>query len=409
LQFPAAGLTCWRQLLLLIAEDEENTKRHMLMTYYRKVFVRCLIIALGCFLCRPTWAQVRTSSPNDRARYLATMPVSDGSPLKALESLPAYQEQSKLLSDQWQHLEKKRWNSLSAWAATEVTPHINAGLPVFYMFGGPDFVNVYLIYPDAPQFVLCGLEPVGSVPPLESMSTEDLEAGLRGIHASLEPMFRMGFFVTKDMIEALRHGDVYGVLPVLYVSLARTGNSITSVEYLKLSEAGKLTGVPEDSKNRDGVKGVKITFTHAGASASQELYYFREDVSDKALGHDNRFLNYLNALGPGNTYLKAASYLMHLKDFTLIRDFLLSRSASILQDDSGIPYRYFLTESWHVTLYGNYTKTIKDFKWAFQDDLQKAYQSSSEVKPMPFKTGYGTREYQNLLFATRAEKKSPRP
>lgn len=393
----------------MVAEDEEDTKRHMSMTYSRRVSVRFLIIALGCLLCRPAWAQVRASTLDDRARYLAALPVSDGSPLKPLERLPAYQEQSKLLSAQWQRVQQKRWSSLSAWAATEVRPHINAGSPVFYMFSGPDFLNVYLIYPGAPRFVLCGLEPVGSVPPLEGMATENIETALRSVHASLQPALHLGFFVTSDMSGALRHGEVYGVLPLLYVFLARTANAITSVEYLKLSETGKLAGVPEDSKERDGVKGVKITFTHAGASASQELYYFREDVSDKALRRDDRFLRYLSALGPGNSYLKAASYLMHAKEFTLIRDFLLSRSASILQDDSGIPYRYFLTGGWQVSLYGNYTKPISDFKWALQEDLQKAYHTPGQVKPMPFRTGYGTRENANLLFATRAVMKLQGP
>lgn len=387
----------------------EKTKQHMSITYFRKVFVRFVIVALGCLLCGPAWAQVRASTLNDRARYLAAMPVSSGSPLKALEGLPAYQEQSRLLSAQWQRIQQQRWSSLSAWSATQVRPHVNAGSPMFYMFGGPDFLNAYLVYPGASQYVLCGLEPVGRVPPLEDMPPEDVETALRNVRASLQSPLHLNFFVTSEMRGALRHGEVNGVLPLLYVFLARTANAITSVEYLRISETGKLTGVPEDSKERDGVKGVKITFTHAGVSASQEVYYFCEDVSDKALSRDDRFLHYLNALGPGNSYLKAASYLMHAKDFTLIRDFLLSRSASILQDDSGIPYRYFLTGGWHVTLYGNYTKPISDFKWAFQEDLMKAYHTPGEAKPMPFRTGYGTRENANLLFATRAVMKPQSP
>jgi hypothetical protein len=334
------------------------------------------------------------------------MPVAGGSPLKALEGLPAYQEQSRLFSAQWQDIQKKRWNSLSSWAAAEIRPHINAALPVFYTFGGPDFLNAYLIYPGASQYVLCGLEPVGRVPALEQMTRENIESALRGVHASIQPALHLNFFVTRTMSGSLRHGEIYGLLPVLYVFLARTDNAIVNVEYLKLDETGKLTEIPEDSNERDGVKGVKITFIHDGASAAQALYYFREDVSDKALSRDNRFLSYLGSLGQGNSYLKAASYLMHTKEFTLIRDFLLSRSSSILQDDSGIPYRYFRTGIWQVTLYVKFSKPISDFRWAMQDDLQKAYLAPGEVKPMPFRTGYGTRENANLLFAIRAPAKT---
>jgi len=384
----------------------EESKRVVPMTYVRRVFTLSFVVALNCFLCHSTWAQVSASSLNDRARFLAAMPVADGSPLKALEGLPAYQEQSKVLSAQWQDIQKKRWNNLSAWAAAEIEPHINPASPVFYMFGGPDILNAYLNYPGASKYILCGLEAVGRVPALEKMTRKDIESTLSGVHASIQPALDSSFFVTGEMSKSLRHGELYGLLQVFYVFLARTDNTIENVEYLKLDEKGKLTAIPEESTDRDGVRGVKITFTHAGASVSQELYYFREDVSDKALSRDNRFLSYLNALGEGNSYLKAASYLMHTKEFILIRDFLLSRSSSILQDDSGIPYRYFRTGTWQVTLYGSYSKPISGFRWAVQEDLQKAYLAPGEVRPMPFKTGYGTQENANLLFARRAPAKA---
>lgn len=327
------------------------------------------------------------------------MPVPDRSPLKALEQLPAFGDHGKLLSVQWQDVQKKRLSSLSAWSATEVKPHIKPDLPLFYMFGGPDFLSAYQVYPGAPQFILCGLEPVGRVPALEEMPKDGVESALNQLDSLLEPMLRQGFFITRVMDKTLRQGQVYGVLPLLYVFLARTGNQIVSVEYLKLSETGKLTAVPETLEDTSGVKGVKITFTGSEASGRQELYYFREDLSDKALSRDGRFLVYLGALGPANSYLKAASYLMHMKEFTTIREFLLAHSSSILQDDSGIPYRYFPTTTWTVTLYGKYTKPINDFPWGMQPDLQKAYQAAGAAKPMPFKTGYGTREDANLLFA----------
>ncbi len=357
-----------------------------------------------CFCGGQARPQNAPSTPNDRARYLAGLPVSNRSPLKEMEQYGAFAEESKFLAAQWQDVEKKRLNSLTTWSAEEVRPRINTGLPVLYMFGGPDFLNVHTIYPNAPQFILCGLEPVGKVPALERLPKEEVEQALTQLGVILEPPLRQGFFITKNMDKTLRQGEVYGVLPVLYVFLARGGNEISNVQYVKIAQTGKLSFEPEDTKTTDGIKGVKITFNAQEAAAPQELYYFKEDLSDEALNRDRRFLNYLETLRPGNTYLKAASYLMHMNTFTMIREFLLGHSASVLQDDSGIPYRYFLNPSWHVTLYGNYTKPITDFKWGDQPDLLKAYQIAGAARPMPFKTGYGTKEMANLLFAVRAAK-----
>jgi len=41
------------------------------------------------------------------------------------------------------------------------------------------------------------------------------------------------------------------------------------------------------------------------------------------------------------SYFKATSYMTHKAQFSMIRDQVLAKSDAILQDDSGIPYRFF--------------------------------------------------------------------
>ena len=101
------------------------------------------------------------------------------------------------------------------------------------------------------------------------------------------------------------------------------------------------------------------------------------------------------------TYLKAASYLMHGKDFSMIRNVVFDKSKSILQDDSGIAYRYFDKTKWEIHLYGSYTRPGKEFSWINETDLAKAYTDPS-VKPVPFTLGYNWRtRHINLLYAVR--------
>ena len=69
--------------------------------------------------------------------------------------------------------------------------------------------------------------------------------------------------------------------------------------------------------------------------------------------------------------LKAASYLMHAKNFSQVRDFLLTHSKVILQDDSGIPCRFFDKHKWDIRYCGQYVGPIERFKKYPQPDLVK--------------------------------------
>src|SRR5262249_1386690 len=78
-----------------------------------------------------------------------------------------------------------------------------------------------------------------------------------------------------------------------------------------------------------------------------------------------------------NSLLKAASYLLHGGNFTVARDFLLRNSASILQDDSGIPVRYFAPVKWTLRFFGTYPGPIELFKNYYQPALRQFYEATS--------------------------------
>ncbi|MGA2263201.1 MAG: hypothetical protein ABSH28_17430 [Acidobacteriota bacterium] len=364
-------------------------------------------LALLTLAAHWAWGQARVSSPNDRARYLAAMPVPETSPLAKIEQFQAHEEQADFLAAEWQKIQTERWNAMTAWAATEVRPNIRTNAPLLYMFGGPDFLNAYILYPDASRYVLCGLETIGRVPPFESWPETKVSAVLRDLSSALKPALEQGFFVTKNIGGSLLKNEVYGVLPLIYVMVVRSGNEITDVQYVKLSESGEVIVLPGDDPVKEGARGVKINFVHKKGAAPQEMYYFRTDLSDAAIKGDKRFLNYLSTLGPANCYLKAAQYLMHQKEFSQIRELLLSQSSTILQDDSGIPYRSLDLKKWKISLYGNFIGPISEISWAVQPELKKAYAVPGAVKPLPFKYSYGSKEKANLLFATQATSKAP--
>jgi hypothetical protein len=97
------------------------------------------------------------------------------------------------------------------------------------------------------------------------------------------------------------------------------------------------------------------------------------------------------------TYIKSASYLMHKSYFSTIRNTILAKSIAILQDDSGIPYRFFNKSKWAIRLYGTYDGPIELFKDHMEEDLKAAYERGAQ--PLTVRLGYG--KQSNMLLATR--------
>jgi len=93
--------------------------------------------------------------------------------------------------------------------------------------------------------------------------------------------------------------------------------------------------------------------------------------------------------------------MLHRKEFSLIRNLVLENSGAVLQDDSGIPYRWFGSDLWKVQLYGDYDRPYGSFKYMEQADLRNAYKQPG-TKPLPMHVGYGYRKItSNLLLAKR--------
>src|SRR5208282_3604178 len=67
---------------------------------------------------------------------------------------------------------------------------------VLYMFSGPDFLYATSFFPNASTYILAGLEPVGSVPDLMSLSPSAVDEELRDLETSMSSLFNFSFFIT---------------------------------------------------------------------------------------------------------------------------------------------------------------------------------------------------------------------
>jgi len=297
----------------------------------------------------------------------------------------------------WQSTEQRQLPAIAGWAPDFLGAIYRDTGTMFYMFSGPDFLYAHALFANAHTYILCGTEPVGAVPDLDTIPPPELPATLANLRASLESVLNWSFFITKNMKVDLNRTQLSGTLPILYVFLARTGYTIESVTPVTVDRDGNLS-----DSGKGETAGARISMT-SSSGLSQILYYFCTDLSDDGIKAKPGFLRFCEKQGRGVSLLKAASYLMHEFGFSRVREFLLAQSDAIVQDDSGIPLRFFDDQNWTIRYCGRYVGPINVFKQYWQPDLAGAY-SRVFPSPLPFSFGYQWQPNRSdLMIATRLE------
>lgn len=347
-----------------------------------KLAVLLLVLASPAFALDPT--------PNDQARFLAGLP-QEGSPLAKLAARGEFNSHAKELDAAWADAEERQFRAIREWAPLSLPEAVSDTAPLLYVFSGPDFLHAYTFFPNASTYVLAAVEPVGLPPDVTKLSEGELGASLRNLRTTLNASLSFSFFITADMKKDLQATKLTGTLPVLYVFLARCGCFIQNVENVWLDAEGRVITDKETK-----TPGARITFL--GAKGQQQtLYYFAANIASWALKQDASFLRFCDGLGMMNGFTKSASYLMHLSEFSVIRDYLLQHCHTMTQDDSGIPWRDFPRDTWDVRAFGWYPGPITLFKQHFQPDLAD-YFRQNEVPAIPFGIGYQWRPKQSTLI-----------
>ncbi|WP_027525639.1 hypothetical protein [Bradyrhizobium sp. Ec3.3] len=334
-----------------------------------------------------------TVTADDTARFLAGMQPSAESPLVALTRDPSWQRHAKFFDGAFAQLEQRQLSKIRAWS------DVNLAAPrptMFYMFSGPDFLYADAFYSKASTYVLGALEPVGNVPDLTRVPRGAIAPALYNVERSLGSILSFSFFITKHMKVDLHANEVNGTLPILYVFLARSGKTIRNVEMISIDDKGGLH-VAGENAGPNATHGVRITFAGSDGEA-RTLYYFSTDLSNsgaRAAG----FLKFCETLGPGNSLLKSASYLLHAGNFTTVRDWLLANSATIIQDDSGVPLANYNARQWRFFPFGRYLGPIAEFPGRYQERYAELF---TRAQPIDFGIGYRWRMNEsNLLLSVK--------
>jgi hypothetical protein len=359
-------------------------------------------------ITKPSDSASKNQPFNEIAHFLAGIKdpnISDQFPQVSSKEWNTYSSEA---DSNWAKFYRRKLNPVNRWRIKEIPSAMDTTRTLFYPFSGPDFIFADAFFPRAEKIILFGLESPGNIPDPASWNEQNLKASLAVLNRSIDDVTSIGFFRTNDMKIDLESASINGVTPILMLFLARSGHSITDVIPGEMNSEGEFHSV-HTFQNFQGEKSygtaVQIMFTENKTGEQKSLIYFSADVSDKGLANNNGCRKFLQNI-PVNclTLIKSASYLMHLSGFSVTRKIILAKSRFILQDDSGIAYRFFKHDTWQIKLFGTYSRTIDLFKHKYQEDLKEAYDNEEKPGSVPFKIGYNVKFNEtNLLMAIRKD------
>ncbi|WP_321474265.1 hypothetical protein [uncultured Paludibaculum sp.] len=353
-------------------------------------------------------AHGRATSPDheadDAAHFLAGIPGREGSPYKALETQQAWIDHAKQMDEAWARFEKRRKVGMAAFQKSELTGAPVDGSPIWYPFSGGDALTMLTFFPGHTTYVMAALEPPGRVPKAAQLEQLDLAKELPLIANTLSSLLGKSFFVTREMDRQLRGQVTDGVAEPMLIILARMGYQINNHKYVQLDESGKL--IPRTLEEKRAAfgknRGLVLEIQRDGEDPAT-LTYISLNLDDAHMKDNQPFKTYVAGLGKSCTLLKSTSYMMHSDGFKAIRQMVLDDSALIVQDDSGVPWKYFTQDEWQVQLYGDYVSPFgRDFQFRTQKDLRAAYEENRKsVKPLNFRMGYGAGKVESNLQVAR--------
>jgi len=369
--------------------------------------VKAVALALSFFfvmapaVMAETPAATTAATADDNGKVLAGMPPSADSPLASFTKDGSWQQQAKRYDSAWSALDKRQLSKIKAWSTQYLPPRKPV---VFYFFSGPDFLYADAFYPGADTYILAALEPVGEIPDLTSMSKSQVVGGISRIESSLNTVMNYSFFITKKMRGELSGGRFGGTLPILYVFLERSGKTIRETTLVALDADGNVKPANDPSLPKNAPHGAKIVFSTGADGKPQTLYYFSTDLSNDGV-KTSGFLKFCDTFGMGDSFIKSASYLLHSDNFSTIRSYIVDHSDVVVEDDSGVPVRFFKPDDWQLLAFGNYVPPLGIFPHTYQPMLHDLYRKRAAA--LDFGIGYRWRPSEtNILLAIRGGSKT---
>jgi hypothetical protein len=339
----------------------------------------------------PVIEPVPTGGIHDRALLLAGMTVSEAyaaqPEIKSLLNRPYYMQHRMKMDAFWKSVEAQRISLIVPWRDQYIGQKVKNRTALYPLSGG-DILNFSLIYPQAERYVMIAMEKPGDIPDPAKLTDAQLRGGLISVQQMLGNIAQTGYFFSRLMNQYMNPEQygIHGTLPTVSVFLVRLGHTIESVEKTCVSDAGELT-VMIDRACR--LPGYRLRFRDGKTGLHKDLIYISARIEDSLFSPDTPEGKFFRSIGRSSVMLKAAVYLLHSPKYRQSAQYILDNADVVIQDDSGLPYRYFDRNQWDIELYGTFVAPphMSGIEYYPQPDLAQAFREKSG--PLPFEFGYG--------------------
>lgn len=302
---------------------------------------------------------------------------------------PVYEHYRTVQSKRWKDYEKGTLLPLQNWCQKNLPPDTKKSSgSVVYPFSGPDIGNLFYCFPNKKKYILMGLESPGIPARLEKKSSSEKARGILTITQAMRSNLEENFYYTNEMKGNISKNPIFtGTSHIILTYLGKMGWKVTGISFYKIDYNGAKVAIEEkDIKPNDWHS---IQFKLVDPKGNPKiLEYNQVDLADsRYLGKNSGVFLYLKNLGSYTVFLKAASFLLHLRNYRTLKDELMDRGDTIVMDDSGIPYQD-LKKNYNVRIFGEYKTMYYLFEEKFQPDLSQRFQREKPPK-IPFRFGYG--------------------
>jgi hypothetical protein len=341
---------------------------------------------------------------NNLSRFLAGLPVTRGSQFWPLTQSRRYKEYGKFMNNFWYRVERGTIQPILSWRTQNIPTQYRENT-VFYPLSGADFINMYLMFPDSPEYLMIALEKSGSIPNPIKLSERRLLIGLSAIKSVIHQYGYLNYFQSRIMKKEMVDISLTGTTPVILIFMARLNLRIINVENIGINDSGKIATIDERgliNGKKPQSSGVRIHFSPPSRGLIQNVVYLSMRLCNHIVSYNSSTGRFLNSYNNMKTIMKSAVYLLHMKQYREVKDFVIRKSAIIVQDDSGVPYEDFAKTYWDIKLYGVYRPfPIKGCYVKRQAQLMIDYK---RALPLPFRFGYGSikgKNKSNLMIAVK--------
>src|SRR5579862_322848 len=156
------------------------------------------LAGVGFALAAGLFAQCSTLGPDghwdEASQYLAGLGAGAYGADATADQKQAWSDYSKAIGSDWKGLKRDYLDRINSWRK-KALEGANSSV-AFYPFSGPDAANALAFFPEAKEYVLIGLEPIGCIPAGAADYGDTYFADLR---QSLRSAVALGFFRTDDM------------------------------------------------------------------------------------------------------------------------------------------------------------------------------------------------------------------